>query len=226
MTRATYHLDSNHLGVRLTVLVAMLVGFFGGIFAIPALLRLLRIQGGGWSLLSILGGLALAFGLSWLVEMLLRRVWRSGRVLEIDAEHITLREPNGQSLHLTCGEPVAVWAWCFVISDRRAWVPRGWYCVALRLAQDDRVIIPYTFVSPNDAKALPSWQVFEELISERLASRPGQEHLAQFLGEQEHLRAAESERWLSGAEMQPQDFAALIRVLEARLPNWPRGRAA
>ncbi len=37
MINTTYRLDNNHLGVRIAVLIAMLAGFMGGLFGIPAL---------------------------------------------------------------------------------------------------------------------------------------------------------------------------------------------
>lgn len=221
-----YRVDRNHLGVRMGVLVALLAGFAAGILLLPMLLRLVGLQGWPVSLLTIAGALGSAFGLSWIAENVLGSIWPSGRRLEVGSDRIALSGPEDEAVDIDLSQPVDVWSWCFTISDRRAWVPRGWYCAALRLAQQGKTITPYTFVKPSDAVRLPAWSAFDELISVKLASQPGQEHLAQFLDQQEHLRAAEGERWRNGAEMQPQDFAALIRLLQEKAEGWPpRGLA-
>jgi len=221
MSRTIYRVDSNHLGVRLSVLLALVAGFAGGVVGTPALLRLVGLQGPFVALLTVAGALGAAFGASWLAEAVLPHIWPSGRRLEVEGDRLILRGPRGEHVELDLSRPLDVWSWCFVISDRRAWVSRGWYCVALRLAQDGRVILPYTFASPSAAEKLPAWDAFEELISERAFARPGQEHLVQFYNQQEHLRAAEGERWRNGAEVRLQDFAELVRLLASRLDNWP-----
>ncbi len=221
MLRTVYRVDSNHLGVRLSVLVALVAGFVGGIVGVPALFRLVGVEGPLVTFATLAGALGAGFGVSWLAEAILPRIWPSGRRLEVEGDRLILRGPRGEHTELDLSRPLDVWSWCFVISDRRAWVPRGWYCVALRLAQDGQVILPYTFASPDEAERLPAWEAFEELISERAFARPGQEHLTQFYAQQEHLRAAESERWRNGAEIRPGDFAALVDLLAARLDNWP-----
>jgi hypothetical protein len=219
MADVEYHVDSNHLGVRVAVLIAMIGGFIGGILAIPALLRLLGIASALNIILVVGGAFGLAFGLSWLVEAVLREVWPSGRSLAVKADQIVLQEKEGEDVVLDWGA-VDVWAWCFAVDDRRQWVPRGWYCCALRLAQGTQTISPYSFFKPADANALPGWEAFEELISEKYASRPGNEHLAAMVSGQIHLRTAEDERWRQGAEMKADDFVALLEVVQQRT-GWP-----
>jgi hypothetical protein len=226
MINKTYRLDNNHLGVRVAVLIAMLAGFVGGLVGIPALIHLLGLQGSYWSLLTLAGALGLAFLLSWLAEVGLPRVWPSGRVMQVDGNGVSIRGGGLSPVDITWDKPIDIWSWCFAVNDRRAWIPRGWYCVALRLLQDGQVISPYTFLKPGDAQALPYRNSFEELISQKYASKPGQEHLAQFVAEQDHLRAAEAQRWDDGVEMRPADFSDLLGVLDGREDNWPPEKKA
>jgi len=219
MAETEYHVDSNHLGVRLAVLVAMIGGFIAGIVLIPRLLRLLGILSGLNIVLVVGGAFGLAFGLSWLVEAVLRQVWPSGRRLVVDESRMVLHEKEGEDTVINWDD-VDVWSWCFAVDDRRQWVPRGWYCCALRLAQDSQAISPYSFFKPKNAKILPGWEAFEELISEKFAKRPGNEHLSAMVSEQIHIRAAEDERWQQGVEMKADDFVALLGVVQKRT-SWP-----
>jgi len=219
MAETEYHVDSNHLGVRIAVLITMLGGFIGGIVGIPALLRLLGIASGLNILLVVGGAFGLAFGLSWLVEVVLRKVWPSGRSLGVKTDQIILREKDGENVTLAWNA-IDMWSWCFAVDDRRQWVPRGWYCCALRLTEGGQAISPYSFFKPSDAQALPGWEAFQELISEKFAKRPGNEHLAAMVTDQTHLRAAEDERWQQGVEMKADDFVALLDEVQKRT-GWP-----
>lgn len=220
-----YPVDSNHLGVRITVLITMIGGFLAGIFAIPPLLRLLGILSALNILIVVGGAFGLAFGLSWLAEMVLRQVWPSGRSIEVSDEAIVLHEVDAENTVIRWQDGVDVWSWCFTIEDRRQWVPRGWYCCALRLAQDRIAIMPYSFFKPSDAQELVGWSAFQELISEKYANRPGNEHLASLMTDQIHLRAAEDERWRKGAEMKPVEFVALLAKVKQHT-SWPDGGVA
>ena len=225
MQTERYHVDSNHLGVRIAVLIAMIGGFLAGLFSVPPLLRLLGLSSALNILIVIGGALGLAFGLSWLAETVLRQVWPSGRSLEVSDKKIVLHEANSEETVIRWQDGVDVWSWCFTIEDRRQWVPRGWYCCALRLAQDRSTIMPYSFFKPSDAQELIGWNAFQELISEKYANRPGNEHLASLMTDQIHLRAAEDERWQQGAEMKPDEFVALLEKVQQHT-NWPDGGVA
>ncbi|GEM_PF-595189 len=218
-SKKSFNLDSNHLGIRLTVFVVMIAGFFIGLFVLmPALTRALGLQGILQPFLIVGGGLGLGFGTSWAAEWLLKRVWPSGRKLEVSAESITLREPSGENTSLVWDKGISVLSWHFVIRQRRAWVPKGWYCVACRLSDGDNVITAYTFTKPAIARAMPQWTAFEELISQKAARTDYEVRLA---ASQEHLRAAEDMRWHAGVEMLPEDFATLVQELDRRLADWP-----
>lgn len=216
----TFRLDHNHSGVRFALLVAVGLGVAVGLLAVPPLLRALGLSPGVPMLVGVLSAVALAAGFSWLVERALRRIWPSGRTITVDDGQVHLRERSGDDAVVRWNGDVEVLSWCFVVNTRRAWVPRGWYCVALRIKQGDQLIIPYALAKPSLASELPLWEAFEELIPRKRASDFGEEVFAS----QEHLRDAEEQRWWVGGEMLFDDFAALVRAVYAHAPGWPRGR--
>ncbi len=225
--KQTYHLDPNHVGLRLAVLFAMIVSAGLGMFVImPAALHVLPFTGVPELCFTVVGTLLIGIGASWAVETALRSIWPSGRVLEVEGNAVTLRRPSAEAVTIDLGSRTNVLAWYFVIRRGRTWVPRGWYCVACCLTQDERVIIPYSFVKPDIARAMPQWSAFEELISRKQAPRPGEEHLLKKVGEQGQIRAAERDRWEDGVEMRVEDFAAFVALLDARMPDWPAAGTA
>jgi hypothetical protein len=108
---------------------------------------------------------------------------------------------------------INITCWCFVIPRGRSSIPKGWYCTACRLVQDDNAIIAYTFVEPKQAQAFLRWQQFEQMHSQRSVHSPKASALIQ-PQDKVMLRAAERERWESGVEMAPADFAMLLNALD------------
>ncbi|HEC23322.1 MAG TPA: hypothetical protein ENI95_10445 [Chloroflexi bacterium] len=222
MSKVVYRVDAGHLGVRVAVLLTMVLGSWLGLFVVmPAILSLLSLTGLPELCVSIVGGVGLGVLLSWLVERLLRRIWPSGRWLEVDDQQITLHERSGETVSINWQGRINVLSWYFVIRRGRALAPRGWYCLACRLNQEENIITPYTFVKPSVAETLPQWAAFEELISRKYAPRRGQEYQLKKVAEQGQLRNAEKDRWDEGAELLPEDFFALVAMLDARVSDWP-----
>lgn len=222
MSNTTYRVDPIHSGIRLAVLTIMLIGVGLGIMVImPALANLLGLTELPRLLLTVPGGIAFGIGLGWIAERGLRAAWPSGRWLKVGTEDITLQERSGEMVSLKWANRINVLSWHFVVRGGRSWVPKGWYCVACRLTQDDRMIAPYAFVKPTDAQAMAQWHAFPELISRKHAPKAGKDYQLRQIGEQGPLRAAEKDRWSDGAEMQPDDFAALVAEIDRRLPDWP-----
>ncbi len=221
-SKSIYPVDSYHAGLRLAIAGSMLVGFVLGALAIvPWLAKLLQAEVTSLFCFRVIGGLAAGAGVGWLAEAYLCRIWPSGREIEIDAAQLTLREPSGESQSVTWDKLVNTMAWQFRIKQR-AWVPKGWYCLACQLVQDDQSIIPYTFIKPNAAENLPQWEAFEILISEKnnLRKTPQHDNPADS-PRQVQLRTAERDRWMNGAELQPDDFVALIQQIDTHLADWP-----
>ncbi|MBN1310420.1 MAG: hypothetical protein JXB30_03300 [Anaerolineae bacterium] len=191
---------------------------------VPTIARLIGIPEGLICALSIVGGIAIGLGVNWVIERILLTVWPSGRQLMIDEEGITLQERSGKTIRLKWSAPIDVRSWHFVVPKERGWVRKGWYCMACRLAQEDRVFVPYSFMDSAEAETLPQWSAFPELISSKHAARPENKHLLSRIGKQEPLREAENDRWDKGAEMSPADFTAILAEIDRRVPDWPTKR--
>ncbi len=221
MSETTYRLDVMHPGLRLVVLLVTLAGAGLGILVItPALARLLDITDFLAILFTLLGGSAIGIGAGWAAERYLPGIWPSGRWLKVDDEGMTLRMQSHETVSIRWAEPVDVRSWHFVIRTGRRWIPRGWFCVACRLAQHDKVITPYTFMKPIDARALAQWAAFPELISRKQSAGREADHQVQQAGGQEPLWMAERDRWNDGAEMTPGDFATLVAEIDRRAAHW------
>lgn len=220
MPQTVYHVDPNHSKLRLAVGFSLVAGFMAGFWGVRLLFTVLGVDGSPF-LLGIVAGVLLAVGFSMGAERVLRGTWPSGRKLLVTDQTVTLRETSGEETTLHWPGGVDVWAWGFTITSRRAWVPKGWVCAALRLMQGEDMLTVYAFMEPDDARALPGWQAFVELIPRKEADHADPEVYAS----QEPLRSAEEDRWWVGAEMEPEDFTTFAATVAERAPGWPeRGR--
>ncbi len=218
-----YRVDRNHLGVRLVVMVAMLSSIVIGLFVVmPLITDIMQLTGLLELCVTVIGVLLIGVGLSWGVEAGLREIWPSGRYLVADNSHIELRSRRVDPSVLNWNERINVQAWHFAIQRGRSWVPKGWYCVACRLNQDEIVITPYAFFKPEAARQLPSWDSFELLVSKKSAPKRGDEHLLKKFAEQSQLRSAEKDRWDSGVEMSARDFMSLMQQVVQHVPDWAK----
>jgi hypothetical protein len=217
-TEDIYRLDRNHLGVRLIVMFAMLGSGVVGLFVVmPLITNVLDLTGLPELCVTVIGVLVIGVGLSWGIEAALRELWPSGSYLVADDSRIELRARRAEPSILNWDERINLSTWYFPISRGRSWVPKGWYCVACRLHQDEKIITPYAFFKPEEARKLPEWDTFELLVSQKSAPKRGDEHLLKKFGEQSQLRSAEKERWDSGVEMSARDFVSLMQRIDKNL---------
>jgi len=213
--KTVYNLDPHHEGIRVAVLAIMMGGFLLVPFIVsPLLNRIIAAEDAPILCYSLAVGLVIGLGGSWLAERYLVLVWPSGRSLSLDETGITLHYSEDDQIALQWDHPIETGAWHFIINQRRAWVPRGWYCVSCRLSQNGNTMSPYAFFNPKRVDSIPLPQVFVPLL-------PKEDSLSD---EQAFLHLAEGERWESGVEMNPDEFRRLIKELDDRLENWPPER--
>jgi hypothetical protein len=225
MSGADYRVDTNHLGVRLAVVVVMMIGVLLGLIIMPSVERAVGLRDTGAVCARWIAAFLLGVGIANGAERLLKRVWPSGRSLHVDQRQIALRQRHDDVVVVEWDEPIEALAWRFKVGRSRALVPRGWHCLACRLAQGDAAITLYTFMPLHQATLLNMWSAFEELASprrRRLSQRepepPPHEspHVTQ-------LRIAERQRWEDGAELGPPDFQEVLEQVAARVEGWPPG---
>ncbi len=212
-----YPVDRVHSGIRFVSLALVALAMVLTLLFVPPLLRQAGMGGGIPLVISFFIGVVLGGALSFLAERALPGIWPSGRAIRVSDEGMALAARGEDESAIRWDDPVDVLAWAFAIPTRRAWVPKGWYCVAFRLAQGDERVIPYTFMKADDAKELPGWESFEVLIPRKEGEKDDESGL--FAG-QEHLRQAEEERWWVGAEVAPEAFEALLAAARARTRGW------
>lgn len=218
-----FPLDRNHLGIRLVVLLTLLVAGMVGLFLVmPAVLAITGTGQLPVFCLRAVGAGFIGMGAAWAMERALLSVWPSGRVLEIRGQTISLRERSGGHVTLESAQPTEILSWFFVVPRDRSSVRKGWYCVACAISQGGNLIVPYAFVGPDDAKALPQWPAFVHLTSHAERSEQAGELLR---ADEGPLREAERDRWESGVEMLPEHFVQFVAALDALYPDWPPKKA-
>jgi hypothetical protein len=219
--------DRFHIGVRLASLlwwvVATALIYLTGVLLFSA----------------VLGDAASWVWLPWLIaalllsqlwgkwgEQQLMRLWPSGRAVQLQPVRLILNEKTG-SQTFELAHKVNFWRWRFQIKDRRGGrVPGGHFCCALRLAQDDGGATAnaslYAFLPPQRAEALKARFPFHEL-------RPSKETNLQtphFSGKETTFLSAEKARWENGAELEPDDFEAVLEHLNAHVPEFGAGETS
>lgn len=171
------------------------------------------------NILAIIIALVISAVLTQQVERVLKARWPSGRILVIDHDDKIMLMQNQQVQHeINAQQQINVLLWRFAIT-RRARVPKGWHMVACALEQDEHYLAVYTLISPDAFNALNADQRFTVLVSKKDQAKQhgGDLRLA---GEQRRLHLAESNRWVSGAEVSNDDFIAYIRYLQGQYPQW------
>ncbi|WP_374686232.1 hypothetical protein [Promineifilum sp.] len=175
------HADQEHGGIRLTIFVALFLGFLLGFRVIAWLLERFAPPpvADYTTFLACVGAVPLALLMIWGLERLLKRYWHSGLSLELDDRGITVHDRRrGQApveteflgRNLVSG-PALLWSanlsqlnWYFMLSGyprggRERRMPAKWFCVATELYNPDdeqggggRLNV-YAFMPPDKAAA-------------------------------------------------------------------------
>lgn len=207
--------DPEHGGLRFAVLACFVgVGILG--FLISG--TLLSASDFG-VILSVGIGIVAAVVITRIVESRLKNRWPSGRTLEASPTSVRLALKGVTQREIDPSQHVNVLLWRFVI-NRRTRIPKGWYVVALALMQENIYIPVYTFMSPDDFKALPIADQYALLTAPKK-----QESDIRLAGQQRRLREAEVWRWNEGAELSKEDFMTYFSHLQANFPVWMVGEA-
>jgi hypothetical protein len=203
-----YRLDPEHSSLRLTVLVSFIAAC---IVCYVVLNTIIRSE--GLNLLAFLGAFFGGYVISFILERALKGRWHSGRVLEVsDDGSIRLSKHGTLEQEMRPGADVTPLQWRFEIA-KRARVPKGWSMMALALERDGEYLAVYTFMSPDQVMLFDPSGQFKRLQGKKEQPHPIANPLRDDLrlaGEERRLTAAETARWLGGAEMSRADFEALI----------------
>ena len=218
-TERTIEIDTEHILIRVLLPILTIGAVLGThIGGLSLLGRLLPNNIDPVCVLLPLDGLVFIGG-GLLIERALRRVWPARRRATLDDRALTLTDHRKRPPKLTrieWGQRVNVRAWRFTVK-RPGRVPRGWYCMALQLLQDENAAIFYTFMPRKAAEKLRDFDHFVRLRSRKeTLSNPDLEAAA----EQRRLLKLEDARWEDGAEVSREDFAAILEALRRHVEAW------
>jgi hypothetical protein len=163
--------------------------------------------------------IVILIGTGYLVERGLKQIMPSRRRATLSSAALVVTDGRRKPpviTRITWDKTVNVKAWRFPVK-RRTRVPKGWYCMAVHLLQDEEELILYTFMSPQEAEATTGYTNFVRL-------RPRQETESNTdlsaVAEQRRLLKLEDSRWNDGAEIAHKDFDALLDILRQHVPGW------
>jgi len=211
-------IDAEHFSVRF--LVPVLAVALVIVFHVAAQMALSGPLDGGSAVCVVLplDVLVLIAG-GYAIERVLKRLLPSRRAAALSDDALVVtdaRRSPPQVTRIEWDRTVNVAAWRFAVK-RRARVPKGWYCMALRLLQDEQEATFYTFMPPEESEHSLGADEFVRLRS-RQEVESGADLSA--VAQQRRLLKLEDARWTDGAEISREDFHALLAALQRHVPGW------
>lgn len=222
----TILVDEDHLGVRLLI---PLLGFAGIVLAIllTSVIQAMVSELVSGLCITIALAIVLVAVLTQIGERIIKPRWPSDRYVVLSEEglslhHRNVRHQSSDKTFLWADEPF-IHNWYWDVNTRKARVQRGWYCMSLRVSSDEAHVTLYTFMSPEDAAAIPRFHAwFVHLLPkaerEQLSGSSPRDAAVQ-----SRYKTLESERWLDGAEVSSENFKLLINVIARHARPGSRG---
>jgi hypothetical protein len=208
-----YHVDREHGSMRFIVLVIFILSWI-----IVGMLVSAIIRNEGLSLLAIIIGFAAAYVITAVAERQLKRRWISGRKVEVSTDAVRLYKRGQLESEMRADRAVEPLYWRFQIK-KRARIPKGWWMYACGLESDSDYLVAYTFLSPAQAEQYGGNEQFK-LLQTKKDQQSAENVSLRLAGEERRLRAAEEFRWVSGAEMNSDDFMRYLEQLNTQFPEW------
>ncbi len=211
-------IDAEHFAVRFWVPVLALV-FAGGVHVVGMALVGRFLENTSPACLILPLDVLVFMGGIYALDRLAKRRLPSRRSATLSEQALVVTDRRRSPTRVTridWERTVNVKSWRFVV-HRRTRIPKGWYCMALQLLQDEEEVILYTFMSPQEAEQVPGYASFTRL-------RPRKETLSSTdlsaATEQRRLLRLEDQRWEDGAEISADDFRAVLALVRRFVPGW------
>lgn len=214
-----FKVDKEHFSIRFLVPILTLI--FTVAFHLVAMRGLASLEGEGISPLCLvlpLDVLAFVVG-GFVIEQGLKLLLPSRRYVKLNDDELVFVDEKKQPARITRLDwyrTLNVSAWRFEVR-RRTRIPKGWYCMAIYLLQDEEDVILYSFMPPEEAEALVGYDNFVRL-------RPRKETTSSAdlsaNAEQRRLLKLEDARWSGGAEMGRDHFQVLLEAIDAHVRGW------
>ncbi|MGH2536824.1 MAG: hypothetical protein ACRDHL_05480 [Candidatus Promineifilaceae bacterium] len=230
--------DQEHPGLRAAVFALMVVGSLGGFAVLWGVIR--RLPEGTFLrefglALSCLLAFPVGVAAAGLGELILKRLWPSGRGLNLDESGLEAQLPNGEGVRIQWSKRINPTCWYFSLrgfprGGRERQVPASYTCLACQLQQDGRRLVVYTLAPERQAAAytqrgdfvrLRPGQLYDSNMVRRFMIAPARPELPTSLlaGKDGPYWLAERRRWLEGLELKPEDFDNLMARLDAQLED-------
>lgn len=234
---AILHVNPEHGGLRLAVLVSLIIGAVVGFVAIRQLLGLLNNGFPDYTILvSCVGSLIIALVTIWVVETVLKRTWHSGQRLELDGQGITLFNKVENDLSIKWQGDVLGRHWTFSLSGfnraaRESRLPKNWRCLASMIQKGDKRIVVYTYVPKEKGEQflnreigdleyhpIDPLDVYDSSVRIRMGPAFRPEIPATVLtGPNGRYWLAEKRRWENGFELSIEDYETFVSYVSENL---------
>lgn len=241
---ATLHLDPDHTGLRLVVLLSL---FVSGPLAFAAIRELLRLSSGRLPdyafIASCAGAIPIALLTIWAVEVVLKQIWHSGSRIELTQSGIAFVDKNEADRTFLRQDDLRMQHWTFGLAGytrvgQERQLPKQWVCLATEIFNESASLIVFTFVSRRASGAFLDGPLHYEEIDPRLVyetslqsrfgppKRPvvSAELLA---GENGRYWAAEQRRWQNGHHLTRADYKTFTQYISQQtVSSQPSNRGA
>lgn len=167
--------------------------------------------------------------LTYAMEQLLKRTWRSGRKVALKADSLTLFTNDLEPITLSGENSINLILWYFSLSEyprggRERRISSSWFCLAASLQQDENQLIFHCFASPSQKDswvtefpfhAIDPTDVYDSSLLTRLTIPSRPEIPADVIaGQDGRYWLAERERWQHGIELTSNDFGQLLAHIQ------------
>jgi hypothetical protein len=213
-TVTQYPIDPEHNSLRFAIF-----GIFIATWFIATLIAGALIASEGFNLIAVGVGFGVAYLATTLGEKYLRKVWTSGRMLEVSREGVSLYRKDTAELAYRASDDVSLILWRFQITKRTR-VPKGHWMYACALENGEKHITVYALLTPTQAEQFARNEQFKQLFGKKDKKAETAAPSLRLAGEDRKLRDAESYRWLNGGEIHPHQFTQYLDQLHEYFPEW------
>ncbi len=230
--KVAFHLDSEHKGIRYTVLLILLCSFVAAFLLADRIWSAVLPQIQTSAILSCLAAIPASLLLSAVAELVFKRRWHSGRTLTVSQDAIDLDLGDEGGPRIDRSQPYRTLWWAlplagFARGGRERRIPSRWFCFAGQVQQNGQRIVVFSYTSPRRANEWLQSYAFtrlnaEEVYNTSMRARRGMPARPELppevvAGANGHYWLAERNRWREGVEMVQDDFEHFLQMIH--MPN-------
>ncbi len=222
------HADPEHSGVRTAVSLTLIVLLILSYIVVKQLLQSIT----GDSPLTLVCGIALPISLAiaWGIEAILKRVWHSGRSLQIRDNKIIASNRVQPDVQFNLDQELDHIQWQFKMGDyprggRERRIAGAWFCLAVQLQQGTKRLTAFSYMPAKKMSAVSALFQFNHLDMEevyntsmrsRIFSAPTRPDISAKVlsGGNGRYWLAEKTRWQDGYELTPSDLEIFLQILQ------------